>query len=224
MRRNCEGLPAKNFTISSLTLKGLCVMRRFVVGITGASGVVYGTRLVEALLASGHEVHLVVSEPAVVVATHELGWDFQAGVVETCRREIAGGNTGTLRVYENHEIWAPPASGSFPVGGMVVIPCSMSTLSGIAHGSSNNLIERAADVMLKEKRLLVLVPRETPLNVIHLRNMLSLAEMGVSIVPAMPGFYHQPRTVDDMVSFVVGKVMDILAMENRLFKRYEGGP
>lgn len=197
-------------------------MDRFIVGITGASGVVYGQRLVEELLAAGCEVHLVVSEPARIVLNHELGWDFQPGLVETCIKRINGGDTGRLLVYDNREIWAPFASGSFPVRGMIVIPCSMSTLSGIAHGASNNLIERAADVMLKEKRPLVLVPRETPVNAIHLRNMLLLAEIGTAIVPAMPGFYHQPASVGELVDFIVAKVMDILGLKNELFRRYTG--
>lgn len=199
-------------------------MDRYVVGITGASGVIYGVRMVEELLAAGCEVHLVVSEPARVVIGQELGWDFAPGLVGTCRRNIDGGKTERLLIYDNREIWAPPASGSFRVEGMVVIPCSMSSLAGIAHGSSNNLIERTADVMLKERKTLILVPRETPLNHIHLKNMLYLSEIGALIAPAMPGFYHHPASTKDLVDFVVGKVMDLLGLENQLFKRYEGGP
>lgn len=195
-------------------------MKRLVVGITGASGAAYGVRLVEELLAGGVEVHLIVSEPARLVISDELGWDFAAGLVETCRKRIGGGDKDTLFVYDNRDIGAPLASGSFLVQGMVVIPCSMSTLSGIAQGSSNNLMERAADVMIKEKKLLVLVPRETPLSVIHLQNMLFLARLGAAIVPAMPGFYHHPQSVEEIVDFMVGKVMDLLGLEHQLFTRY----
>lgn len=196
---------------------------RYILGITGASGVIYGVRLAEELLARECEVHLVVSNPGRVVLADELGWDFKQGVATACRQGIRFGFDGRLFVYDNQEIWAPPASGSFRVRGMVVAPCSMSTLAGIANGLSANLIQRAADVMLKERRPLILVPRETPLSAIHLKNMLELARLGVSIVPAMPGFYHKPQKIEDLVDFVVGKVLDLLEVDHGLFRRYEGG-
>lgn len=127
-----------------------------------------------------------------------------------------------LRIYENSNIAAPIASGSFLVDGMVVIPCSMASVSALAQGAADNLLERAADVMLKEKRPLIIVPRETPLNTIHLRNLLTLSEIGVHIIPAMPGFYSHPQTIDDIVNFIVGKVLDAMKINHNLFKRYNG--
>ncbi|MCR4400362.1 MAG: flavin prenyltransferase UbiX [Syntrophomonadaceae bacterium] len=200
------------------------VMKRCAVAITGASGVVYGLRAVEALLEAGVEVHLVVSEPARLVLAQEQGWDERTPLEEECRRRLRLPTGSKLVVYGNHDIAAPLASGSFGMEAMVVIPCSMSTLSSIAHGSADSLIERAADVMLKERRPLVLVPRETPLNTIHLRNMLAAAEAGAAILPAMPAFYHAPATVEDMVQFVVGKLLDLLRVPHRAFAPYRGVP
>lgn len=192
-------------------------LKKFIVGITGASGVIYGVRLVEELLRRDFEVHLIVSDAACIVLEQELDWDFSAGREQTFYKQFPEGN---LRYYDNSDIAAPVASGSFLTSAMLVIPCTMSTLSAIAHGSSNNLITRAADVMLKERRSLILLPRETPLNIIHLRNMLLLAEMGAEIVPAMPAFYSRPETVTDMVSFMVGKVLDLMQIPHSLFRRY----
>ncbi len=192
-------------------------MKRLILAITGASGVVYGVRMARELLARDFEVHLIASDAACIVLDQELGWDFTAGREEVFHRHIPGDN---LFYYNNDDIAAPVASGSFINQGMLVMPCSMSTLAAIAHGSAANLITRAADVMVKERRQLVLVPRETPLNTIHLRNMLALSEIGVQIVPAMPAFYHRPAGLDDMVAFMVGKVLDLLQVENNLFERY----
>lgn len=195
-------------------------MNSYVVAITGASGVVYGVRFVEALLSLGHEVRLVISEAAGIVLEQEMGWDRQ-DLERLALQEYFPAQH--LQVYHNRDIAAPIASGSFPTDGMIIIPCTMSTLAAVAHGMSNDLIERTADVMLKEHRQLVLVPRETPLSSIHLRNMLSLADMGVHIVPAMPGFYHQPQSLDDMVNFMLGKILDIMNIPNQFFQRYQGG-
>lgn len=192
-------------------------MRKYIVAITGASGVIYGVRLVEELLKRDIEVHLVASRAAGIVLAEELGWDFSGGTEAAFRQHLP---EGKLVYYANDDLAVAIASGSFINDGMVVIPCTMGTLSGIAHGSSGNLIERAADVTLKEKRQLILVPRETPLNSIHLRNMLSLSDMGVCIIPPMPAFYHHPATIDDMIDFVVGKVMDAMGIDHQLFKRY----
>ncbi len=196
--------------------------KRFVVGITGASGVIYGVRVVEELLKQGMEVHLIVSEPGKLVLADELGWDFSGGLKDACCRGITRHDRGQLFVYENHEIWAAPASGSFQVRCTLVVPCSMSTLAGIAHGLAANLIQRAADVALKEGRPLVLVPRETPLSAIHLDNMSMLARLGVRMVPAMPAFYHKPQSLREIVDFVVGKVFDVIGLEHELFSRYGG--
>ncbi len=180
-----------------------------IVAITGASGVVYAKRLLKVLQGKNVETHLVVSKAAVRVIEHEL--------------QIPKGDLEKLadHAYEVDDWNAPIVSGSFNTNGMVIIPCSMKTVAGITHGYSDNLILRAADVVLKEKRRLILVPRETPLNVIHLRNMLELAKQGVIVVPAMPAYYHRPKDVGDIVDFVVGKVLDCLEIDHALFKRWE---
>jgi 4-hydroxy-3-polyprenylbenzoate decarboxylase len=195
------------------------VLSRFIVALTGASGVIYGLRLIAELLLRDHEVHLVVSEPAALVLAQEMGWS-KAEALETTLRDYLP--AGKLYFYQNSDIGARIASGSFITEAMLIIPCTMSTLASVANGMSNNLIERAADVMLKEKRPLILVPRETPLSAVHLRNMLKLADMGVSIVPAMPAFYHRPDSVEEMVLFMVGKVLDLMKITHDIFRRYEG--
>ncbi len=192
-------------------------MKRYIVALTGASGIIYGIRLVEELLKAGFEVHLIVSDPACTVIKQELNWKLDEEVEDTFRKLLPG----NLYFYKNYDIGAGIASGSFLTEAMIVIPCSMSSISNIAHGTSKNLVERAADVMLKEKRRLIVVPRETPLSSIHLRNMLLLSEMGVHVVPAMPGFYHRPQTLDEVVDFVVGKVMDAMNIPHSLFQRYK---
>lgn len=195
---------------------------RWVIGMTGASGAAYGVRLCRFLLEAGIEVHLVVTDAGWRVLHDELGWD-AARRKETLERELGGGS-GRLVYYPNQDIGAAVASGSFRTKGMVVIPCSMGTLAGIAHGASDNLLERAADVMLKEGRRLIVVPRETPLHEIHLENMLKLARMGTRIIPAMPAFYQQPRTLDDIVDFLVGKVLDMMDIEHDLYRRWGEAP
>lgn len=193
-------------------------MGRYIVALTGASGVIYGVSLVRNLLARGDEVHMVVSEPACLVMKQELGWDLEDPPEMRLRQYFT---EEKLFLYNNSDIAARLASGSFITDGMVIIPCTMSTLAAVAMGLSNNLIERAADVMLKERRTLIIVPRETPLSSVHLRNMLSLSDMGVAVVPAMPAFYHGPKTIEEMVSFVVGKVLDVMRISHEEFKRYE---
>ncbi|NLV21616.1 MAG: UbiX family flavin prenyltransferase [Syntrophomonadaceae bacterium] len=193
-------------------------MPKYIVAITGASGIIYGVRITEVLLAQGYEVHLVVSEPGCIVMKQEMGWELGEYPQESLRQYFPQPG---LYLYNNADIAARLASGSFITEGMVIVPCTMSTVAAVANGLSNNLIERTADVMLKERRPLIIVPRETPLSVIHLRNLLRLAEMGVAIVPAMPGFYHHPRNIDEMVSFMVGKILDIMRIPNDSFQRYE---
>lgn len=208
-------------------------MKRFVVGITGATGSIYGVRLVEELLYAGYEVYLTITRAGEEVVETELGVSLKGcsseGVVEVLMgylalRSTSRSNvpTGQLYYLPIERIGASIASGSFLTDGMAVVPCSMSTLSGIAHGRSMNLLERAADVMLKEGRPLLIAPREMPLNTIHLENMLKLSQVGALIVPPMPGFYHQPETIDDLVDFVVGKMLDRLRIPHQLFKRWEG--
>jgi 4-hydroxy-3-polyprenylbenzoate decarboxylase len=193
-------------------------MPKYIVAITGASGVIYGVKLAEALLAEGFEVHMVVSQPGCLVLKHEMGWELGDHPEESLRKYFPQPG---LYLYNNADIAARLASGSFISEGMVIVPCTMSTVAAVANGLSNNLIERTADVMLKERRPLIIVPRETPLSVVHLRNMLYLAEMGVAIVPAMPGYYHQPKSIDEMVSFMTGKILDMMRISNNSFQRYE---
>lgn len=191
---------------------------RWVIGMTGASGAAYGVRLCRFLLEAGFEVHLIVTDAGWRVLHDELGWD-AARRKETLEREFGEGR-GRMVYYPNQDIGAAVASGSFRTKGMVVIPCSMGTLAGIAHGASDNLLERAADVMLKEGRRLIVVPRETPLHEIHLENMLKLARMGTRIIPAMPAFYQMPRTLEDIVDFLVGKVLDMMDIDHDLYRRW----
>jgi len=182
---------------------------RLIVAITGASGVIYGKRMLEVLRSKNVETHLIISKAGEKVIEHEL--------------DTSKGNIGRLAsyVYDMDDWSASIVSGSFKTDGMVIIPCSMKTLAGIAHGYSDNIILRAADVTLKEKRKLIIVPRETPLSAIHLRNMLELAEENVIIVPAMPAYYHEPKGMDDLVDYVVGKVLDLLGIEHTLVRRWQ---
>lgn len=183
---------------------------KLVVGITGASGSIYALRLIEVLRQAGHEVHAVVTDS---------GWqvlDYECGV---SRETLA---KGVAVLYDNDNVGAAIASGSFRVDAMVVLPCSMKTAASIAHSMSDNLLTRAADVMLKEGRKLILVPRETPMHAIHLENLLKLAQLGVRIMPAAPGFYHRPQTIEDLVDMLVGKICDQLGIDTDLFARWEG--
>ncbi|MCG6939363.1 MAG: UbiX family flavin prenyltransferase [Gammaproteobacteria bacterium] len=190
--------------------------------ITGASGIQYGFRLLEILLQQNHTVYLMVSKAAQVVIGMETDIalpgrckDMQAFLVEKY-----GCDKQQLFVFGEDEWTAPTASGSSLVDAMVVCPCSMGALSAIANGASNNLIERSADVMLKERRKLIVVPRETPYSDIHLENMLKLSRMGVVILDANPGFYNKAETIDDLVDFVVGKILDQLQVEHELQPRW----
>lgn len=192
------------------------------VALTGASGMPYGIRLIECLLQAGKTVWVLYSQAAQVVAKQEMDFTLFASAKETEKALSVQFKTkpDQLRVFGKEEWFAPVASGTNPADAMVVCPCSMGTLAAIACGLSDNLIERAADVCLKEKRPLILVPRETPLSVIHLENMLKLAQMGVTILPPAAGFYHHPKTVDDMVDFVVARVLDQLRIEHQLISKW----
>lgn len=196
--------------------------RHFTLAITGASGAGYGLGLARELLRRRVRLNLLISKAGFAVLKEECALDWQ-GNTEEVQRRLCGyfqaSGTG-LRYYAEDDLSAPIASGSATAHAMIVAPCSMGTLSRIACGNSGNLIERCADVMLKERRTLIVVPRETPLHEVHLENMLRLSRLGARIVPAMPAFYHKPGSVDDMVNFIVGKVLDMLGMEHRLFKRW----
>jgi 4-hydroxy-3-polyprenylbenzoate decarboxylase len=190
--------------------------------ITGASGVQYGFRLLDCLLNANHTVYLMVSKAAQVVIGMETdislpgrAADMQKFLVKRYKC-----NSKQLHVFGEDEWTSPAASGSSLIDAMVVCPCSMGALSAIATGASNNLIERAADVMLKERKKLIIVPRESPLSDIHLENMLKLSRMSAVIVDANPGFYNRAETVDDLVDFVVGKILDQLEVENKLQPRW----
>lgn len=200
--------------------------RRIVVGLSGASGTIYGTRLVETLVRRGWEIHLLVSASAWKVMQAELG--VEGASPSTPLTDWLGITAeqaaGQVHSYNIRDIAAPMASGTFRARGMIIMPASMKTVAAIAHGYSDNLLTRCADCFLKERRPLVVVPRETPLSLIHLRNLTLLAEAGAHVVPAMPGFYHQPRTIDDMVDFMVMKVCELLDIEHGHHMQWEGMP
>ena len=199
--------------------------RQLVLAITGASGAIYGLRLGGELLRAGCSVSLLVSRAGFAVLKEECGLDWQGEAGEITRqvRAYYGAAGDSPTYYAEDDLLAPIASGSAAAAAMIVAPCSMGSLARIAAGLSETLIERCADVMLKEGLPLILVPRETPLSAIHLENMLKLSRLGVRIVPAMPAFYHKPATVDDQVDFVVGKVLDQLGIGHTLFQRW-GAP
>ena len=190
--------------------------------LTGASGMPYGLRLLECLLAAGCRVQLLYSQVASIVARQEMDEDLpaRASEAEAQLRLRFSALPGRLDVYGREEWFAPVASGSNPPDVMVVCPCTMGTLASIAQGMASNLIERAADVVLKEGRLLVLVPRETPFSAIHLENMLRLARAGAVILPPNPGFYHHPESVSDLVDFVVARILDRIGVAHRLMARW----
>lgn len=189
---------------------------------TGASGMPYGIRLLEALLAAGCRVQLLYSQVAQIVARQEMALELPARPSETQAyfRERYSALPGTLDVYGREEWFAPVASGSNPPDAMVICPCTMGTLAAVAQGLASNLIERAADVVLKEGRKLVLVPRETPFSTIHLENMLRLARAGAVILPPNPGFYHHPTSVDDLINFVVARILDQVGVPHNLLPRW----
>ncbi|ODU39460.1 MAG: aromatic acid decarboxylase [Thiobacillus sp. SCN 63-374] len=190
--------------------------------LSGASGMAYGLRLLECLLAADLNVYLLVSQAAHLVAKQELGVALpaRAGDLEKQLSAALHAGDGQLRVFGREDWNAPLASGSNPADAMVVCPCSMGTLAAIAHGLSDNLIERAADVMLKEQKKLILVPREAPFSTLHLENMLTLSKMNAVILPANPGFYHWPQSVEDIVDFVVARILDQLGIQHALMARW----
>jgi 4-hydroxy-3-polyprenylbenzoate decarboxylase len=195
------------------------------VALTGASGMPYGIRLIECLLGSGARVQLLYSQVAQIVAKQEMDLALPARAAEL-QAAFSGrfnAQPGQLEVYGRDEWFAPLASGSSPPDAMVICPCSMGTLAAVAAGLAQNLIERAADVVLKEGRKLVLVPRETPFSVIHLENMLKLARAGAVILPPNPGFYNHPQSVQDLVDFVVARVLDQIGIEHQLMRRWGAG-
>jgi 4-hydroxy-3-polyprenylbenzoate decarboxylase len=200
-------------------------LRTVTLALSGASGMAYGLRLLECLLAAELRVYLLVSQAAHIVAKQELGVALPARAGDLEKQLSSGMNArdGQLRVFGRDDWNAPVASGSNPADAMVVCPCSMGTLAAIAHGMSDNLIERAADVMLKEQRKLILVPRETPFSTLHLENMLTLSRMNAVILPANPGFYHRPQSVEAVVDFIVARILDQLGIAHTLMARWGEG-
>jgi 4-hydroxy-3-polyprenylbenzoate decarboxylase len=201
--------------------------KHIVLALTGASGARYGLRLGEELLRAGVKLSLLISPAGRLVLSEECTPAWPGGEAEVAAQVEAYFRRvhGVVRLpayYGENEFNAPIASGSQAPDAMVICPCSMGTLARIASGTSGNLLERCADVVLKERRTLVMVPRETPLSEIHLENMLKLARMGVRMVPAMPAFYTRPRTIEDQVNFVVGKALDALGIGNDLYTRWGG--
>lgn len=195
--------------------------RNFVVAVSGASGVVYGVRLIKALLEQQATVAAIVSDAGAKVLAHEMGYDPDAGFPSFLKKYGVGPDLlDHLSVFSQDEIAAPPASGSFRHDGMVVAPCSMKTLAGAAAGYADTLITRACDVTLKERRRLILVPRETPVNLIHLENMVRLTRAGTVILPASPSFYSFPGTLDALVDTVVARIMDHLGVAQTLMARW----
>ena len=198
--------------------------RSIAVAVTGASGAIYATRTIAALLERGCHVELVVSDYGRRLLRDELG---EAASVDKLTDYLVskyggGVRSGTTTLYSNKDLGAKIASGSQGCQGMVVVPCSMKSLAGIAHGLSRNLVERAADVMLKERRPLIVVPRETPMSLPQLRNMVLCAEAGAMVMPAMPAFYQMPRTLDDLADFMAGKILSALGFEHELYPSWKG--
>lgn len=190
--------------------------------LTGASGMPYGIRLLECLLNSGKTVWLLYSQAAQIVAQQEMGLQLPSSAAE-CRRMLCerfGASETQLHVFGKDEWFAPPASGTNPADAMVICPASMGVVAAVAHGTSDHLIERAADVSLKEKRPLIIVPRETPLSLIHLRNLTVLAEAGAIILPPAPGFYHHPESAQDLIDFVVARILDQLHIPHNLMPKW----
>ncbi len=184
--------------------------KRIFVAVTGASGSIYADRLIQCLRGKVDRIYLCATAAGQKVAEHELV--SSSALRALLNGDINGSDRDLFRVFKNDDLFAPIASGSSAPTHMIVVPCSMGTLARVAHGMSSNLVERAADVCLKQKAPLIVVPRETPLNTIHIRNMLTLAEMGAHIIPPVPAFYQKPKTIDDLVDFIVGRLLEAIGI------------
>ena len=192
--------------------------KEILIGVTGASGVIYAKFLIEYLVNCSLDVNLILSKNSIAVINIELGTDIQKDDIQI--KKFLNCNTKRIKFYREDDFLSPYASGSHRFDAMVIVPCSMGTLSAIANGFAHNLITRAADICLKEKIKLIVVPRETPFSSIHLENMLKLSRCGAIILPAIPGFYNKPREVSDLVKFVLSRILDHLEIENNLVKRW----
>ncbi|MCF6158161.1 MAG: UbiX family flavin prenyltransferase [wastewater metagenome] len=193
-------------------------MDNIIVGITGASGVIYAQRLLQILNMQKYNIHLSVSDAGAMIIKHELGTDFNS--YQPNLTDFLGYTPDTITYHHNSNIGATIAGGQYPIKAMIIVPCSMNTLCSIAYGISNNLIQRAAGVTIKEGRKLILVPRETPLSSIHLEAMVKLSSTGTCILPAMPGFYHNPKTLENLIDFVVAKILDVLGIKHSLVTQW----
>ena len=196
------------------------VNKKIVVAICGASGSLYGIRLLNALLKNPVEIYLIISSAGYKVLEHETGYSGESFSSFLKDKGVIFNKKAQLYTYNQDNLFAPPASGSFRNDGMVIVPCSMKTLGAIAAGIADNLIHRAADVNLKEKRPLILLPRETPLNIIHLKNMYVAAKTGATIMPPSPSFYSNPENIFDLVDSVIARVLDHLKIEHDLIKQW----
>lgn len=185
--------------------------------ISGASGAPYGVRLLEILATKKVPVHLIVTKHGWRLLRAETGIESEEAL-----REATGGDWGSVTVFDDEDRGALPASGSVRSAGLVICPCSMGTVAAVAHGTSRSLVERAADVALKERRKLILVPRETPMSVVHLRNLLLVAEAGASVIPAAPGFYHRPGSISDLIDFLVQRILDQMGLDIEVAPRWKG--
>lgn len=190
-------------------------MKKIVIGITGASGSIYAKRMIEVLASQNINVHVISTDTGKKVFHYEIGIKLESWILELQK------TYPHVKLEDNQNLFAGVASGSYGFDAVIILPCSMGTMAEISHGLSSNLLCRAADVALKESRDLIIVPRETPLNTIHLENMCHLSKVGAKIIPAMPGFYHHPQTMDDLINFVVGKILGYLKIEHQLFKTWE---
>ena len=195
-------------------------MKDIIVAISGASGAAYAVKLIQILVDAGCRIHLTITEPAAIVLKQEM--DIEIDLQDFSAVSLMCRATTQISYHHCNDISAPIASGTFPADAMVIVPCSVATLAGVASGMGNNLILRAAGVTLKERRPLILVPRETPVGIIDLENMLKAARAGACILPAMPAFYQGPKTLDDMVNFVVGKILNQLRIPHDLFPPWRG--
>jgi 4-hydroxy-3-polyprenylbenzoate decarboxylase len=195
-------------------------MRKYVFALTGATGSVLGIRVLQEIVKVS-EVHLLISSQSFPIIRQETGTDWYADTEEEVQCKVRE-SLSSENIYYYHEmnLSAPVSSGSFRTDGMFIVPCSMKTLSGVANGYTENLIQRTADVTIKEGRRLVISPREMPFSAIHLENMLKLARLGVRIAPPVMGFYHNPRTIEDMVDFAAGKILDVMGIEHDIFRRW----
>lgn len=191
-------------------------MKKVIVGLTGASGSVYFLRLIEILMKHEIELHIIATDHGKQVLEYETGKNLEEQV------NLFDNNKGKLIMEDNSNLFSCVASGSYRCDVMVIVPCSMSTIAELANGVTKTLLTRAADVMMKERRGLIVVPRETPLSTLHLKNMYELSKLGVTILPAMPGFYNHPGTLEDVVDFVVGKTLDCMEIENNCYERWKG--